>query len=417
MPVPKLRFKDTQEHDCASLTRGTINDYCYELKVTIDPCSTPDKKFIEYSMPAFDNGKTPTTSLGRDMHSARKSIERPCLLVNKLNVRKQRIWLHNREEKNAVCSTEFVALGAKERCCLAYFEQLALTNHFTTYLINNSSGTSNSQKRVSPNTIFNYASVFPSLPEQEKIADFLTTYDRMIDVQSQRVEAMKTRKKGLLQQIFSQEIRFRDDHGQDYPEWKNISIKDIRNKQDSHSYVGGPFGSNLKQSDYTNDGVQIIQLQNIGDGCFIDENKIFTSSTKADELHSCNIFPGDIIMAKMAEPLARACIIPNKAQRYLMASDGIRLSVDHTKFNTYCVMNAINSPINRKEIIKHGTGTTRLRISLVTLGNIQIKMPCLNEQNKIADFLSAVDTQIEVEEKRLETMKTIKKGLLQQMFI
>jgi type I restriction enzyme S subunit len=74
---------------------------------------------------------------------------------------------------------------------------------------------------------------------------------------------------------------------------------------EKYTFTGGPFGSDLKEECYTNHGVRIIQLQNIGDGKFLDDYRIFTSEEKANELKSCNIYPGDIIIAKMADPVAK----------------------------------------------------------------------------------------------------------------
>ena len=116
--------------------------------------------------------------------------------------------------------------------------------------------------------------------------------------------------------------------------WKLYELKDVALKTDRHSFTGGPFGSNLKSEDYTDYGVRIIQLQNIGDGEFKNKYKIFTSPEKADELSSCNIFPNDIILSKMGDPVARATIIPSFDNRYVMASDGIRLAVDKSRFDT-----------------------------------------------------------------------------------
>src|SRR5690625_2898852 len=93
-------------------------------------------------------------------------------------------------------------------------------------------------------------------------------------------------------------------------EWELKTIDDVRDKSDSHSFTGGPFGSNLKVSDYTNEGVRVLQLQNIGDGYFINNHEIYTSEKKANELRSCNIYPNDILISKMADPIARCCIVP-----------------------------------------------------------------------------------------------------------
>jgi len=66
--------------------------------------------------------------------------------------------------------------------------------------------------------------------------------------------------------------------------WKKITLRDVADPKTKWSITGGPFGSNLKASDYTENGVRIIQLQNIGDGEFLDDYRIYTSEEKANEL-------------------------------------------------------------------------------------------------------------------------------------
>ncbi|MGE5631961.1 MAG: restriction endonuclease subunit S [Caulobacteraceae bacterium] len=198
-------------------------------------------------------------------------------------------------------------------------------------------------------------------------------------------------------------------------EWNICRVFDIRDKSDKYSFTGGPFGSNLKSCDYTEDGIRVIQLQNIGDGYFSDQYKIYTSQRKADELISCNIYPGEIILAKMADPVARACIIPNDENRYLMCSDGIRLKVDNNECDSRYIMYSINSEYFRKNAIANSTGSTRLRIGLNELKNLPLIIPPLSEQQKIADILSSVDQQIEQTDVLIEKTKELKKGLMQRL--
>ena len=196
--------------------------------------------------------------------------------------------------------------------------------------------------------------------------------------------------------------------------WKELKLIDVAKKK-RHSFTGGPFGSNLKAKDYTKTGVRIIQLQNIGDGEFLNDYAIFTSKEKADELFSCNIFPGDIILSKMGDPVARATIVPDFDERYVMASDGIRLEVDNAEFDTIFILEAINSFVFRKKAIRHSTGTTRQRIGLGDLRKLTLSAPSLDEQQKVAELIKAMDTEIDLLSKKLETVKNQKKGLLQQL--
>ncbi len=197
--------------------------------------------------------------------------------------------------------------------------------------------------------------------------------------------------------------------------WDVVPFDEIANKHKKWSITGGPFGSNLKVSDYTVDGIQIIQLQNIGDGVFHDESQIFTSYEKANELLSCNIYAGEIILSKMGDPVARACFIPNKAERYVMASDGIRLVVDEAKFSKKFIHEYINSSYFRRRAFEISTGTTRQRIGLPELKTLLVICPPLHEQTAIANALSDMDALIAQTEKLIEKKKAIKHGVMQEL--
>lgn len=199
-------------------------------------------------------------------------------------------------------------------------------------------------------------------------------------------------------------------------EWEEKRLIDTVDKKVKWSFIGGPFGSNLKSSDYVADGIRIIQLQNIGDAEFFNDYQIFTSEEKANELLSNNIYPGDIILSKMGDPVGRACLIPDAHKRYVMCSDGIRLVVDEKLNSKYFIYSLINSIQFRSLVEKTATGSTRKRIGLDELKNLPMLMPKKIEQQKIADCLSSIDEFIDAQTQKLDSFKAHKKGLMQQLF-
>ncbi len=271
--------------------------------------------------------------------------------------------------------------------------------------------------RITLEKINKFSFNFPILPEQTKIANFLTAVDEKISQLTQKYDFLAQYKKGVMQQIFSQKLRFKDEDGGEFPEWKETILGKVADPAVRWSLTGGPFGSNLKAEDYTDNGIRIIQLQNIGDGTFNDGYKIYTSENKADELLSCNIYPNEIIISKMGDPVARCCIMPSSHDRYLMASDGIRLVVNRSLFNTKYIHDFINYETFRKNALEASTGSTRRRIGLDELKKLPVIYPCLAEQTKIANFLTAIDDKITQAQAQLEAVKQYKKGLLQQMFV
>ena len=179
---------------------------------------------------------------------------------------------------------------------------------------------------------------------------------------------------------------------------------------EKHSFVGGPFGSNLQSKDYTQSGVMIIQLNNIGEGLFSTEKRKFTSTQKADELLSCNAYPGDIIVSKMM-PAGRACILPDLYSRYVMGSDAIRVKVDGEKYSNTFICAQINTTRCHKWIDGRTGGSTRQRIGLPVLKELPLYFPTIAEQKTISFFLNLLDKRIQTQNKIIEEQISLEKAI------
>lgn len=176
-------------------------------------------------------------------------------------------------------------------------------------------------------------------------------------------------------------------------------------------FTDGPFGSRLKVSDYTDSGIPIIRLQNIGESKFFNKNWKYTSQKKYTELIRHSAQPGDVIIAKMAEPVARATIIPPIFKKYLIAADCVKLRIDEEKAIPKFVSYMINSPAVRKRAIDDSQGMTRLRINLREIKKLEIVLPPLPIQKKIVQKLDHTLGQLEEKKKEiLELKKKLEKN-------
>jgi len=198
-----------------------------------------------------------------------------------------------------------------------------------------------------------------------------------------------------------------------YSTWRLLSLSEIADDQ-PNSLVDGPFGSDLKTDEYTDEGVRLIQLQNIGDGIWIDSNKKFTSERKFLQLSRHAALPGDIAVAKMADPIARACIIPPVSDRFLVVADCIKLRLNKKDHDPKYIVAAINHHARHEAELK-STGTTRQRINLSILKSIKIPAPSLKEQRRIAEVLDTTDEAIQKTESLIAKLKAMKQGLLHDL--
>ena len=180
------------------------------LRESIDPQTHPNVMFSEYSMPAFDDGQMAVKKYGADMHSNRTVIYGTILLFNKLNVRQKRIWLVNVTEDNAVCSSEFLPYYS-EAIDLRLLQQLLSTEKVTNDFIGMSTGTSNSQKRITPKNFLEYTIYVPEdIREQAAIAEILADMDKEIDQLQKSLNKYQLVKQGMMSELLTGRIRLID---------------------------------------------------------------------------------------------------------------------------------------------------------------------------------------------------------------
>lgn len=184
-----------------------IGKHGHLLRESIDPQAHPNVMFSEYSMPAFDDGQMAVKKYGADMHSNRTAIYGTVLLFNKLNVRQKRIWLVNAMENHAVCSSEFLPY-CSETLDLRLLQQLLSTEKITNDFIGMSTGTSNSQKRITPKNFLEYTVYVPrDINEQAAIADILADMDSEISQLQQTLEKYRLIKQGMMSELLTGRIR------------------------------------------------------------------------------------------------------------------------------------------------------------------------------------------------------------------
>ncbi|MDO6604706.1 restriction endonuclease subunit S [Arenibacter palladensis] len=263
--------------------------------------------------------------------------------------------------------------------------------------------------------------LLPPKEQQAQLAELLRAMDEVIERQNKVLQENRNLKDSVSHNLLlGKNIithKYQKSPYGDIPKgWKLVKLFELRDSKDRYSFTGGPFGSDLKSSHYTKEGVRVLQLQNIGEGEFLGDYSIYTSVEKANQLLSCNIYPGEIILAKMA-PVARCCIIPDFDSRYVMSSDGIRLKVDTNQYDNKYVYHALNSIHFRRYAETKSTGSTRGRIGLSDLKALPIPIPCnISLQKEIAVKLDAIDKVSNNLESKISRSKALKKSLINQVF-
>ncbi len=401
--IPELRFPGFTD----DWEKRKLGECCEQLTATIDPQQTPNKIFKEYSMPAYDFQKIPAVVAGLTMNSSRKVIDRSCLLINKLNVRKKRIWKVENPGNNAVCSAEFVPVYS-DKADLSFLQYVVSSDKFTNYLEACSSGTSNSQKRVTPEAIMEARIMVPLKGEQHKIGAFFGTLDKAITLHQRKENLLRELKKGMLQKIFSQEFRFKDDNGQVFPKWKVIKLESIS------TLITVGIANSATQA-YCTEGTVMLRNLNIKPNQLDDSEIIHIDGDFEKKYKNKRLRENDILIVRTGYP-GTACLVPKKYENAQTFTTLIVRLDQEIAFPAY-VCQFINSYDGRKfiESVKIGGGQQNIGANIIS--EMMIKLPCLREQKIIANYFTHLDSLITAEQKKVSTLQTMKKGFLQKMFV
>ncbi|WP_418358899.1 restriction endonuclease subunit S [Shewanella basaltis] len=157
------------------------------------------------------------------------------------------------------------------------------------------------------------------------------------------------------------------------------------------NFVDGPFGSNLKSSEYTETGVPLIQLKNIKPNKYITKDLKFVSQEKADSISRHSYKAGDVCIAKLGA-VGTACIIPEDAPDGIIVADVVRFRGDKALIDYKYFCHYLNSPVGQRNILKLSRGSTRTRTNLTDLKSVEIPLPPLAEQKRIAAILDKADS-------------------------
>ena len=320
---------------------------------------------------------------------AQRLLSKKDILYQTVRPYQKNNYFFDKAENDYVASTGYAQIRTSNNST-SFLYQYIHTNYFVNKVLLRCTGTS--YPAINSTDLSKIKVATPLLSEQQKIANFLTAIDKRIHTLEKKKTLLEQYKKGVMQKIFKQELRFKDDtsttpsasDGKAFPEWEEKKLGEVCSKKSSNisaNKIGENFGEYiiygasgvLKKVDFykeENDYVSIIK-----DGAGV--GRIVYCKGKSSVLGTMEI------------------IKPN------------------SKLNTYflyCLLENVNFK-------KYITGSTIPHIYFKDYKKEKCNIPPLEEQTKIANFLSAIDISVELVTKKIEHTKTFKKGLLQQMFV
>ncbi len=246
---------------------------------------------------------------------------------------------------------------------------------------------------------------FPTLPEQQKIASFLSAIDEKIQQLTRKKELLALYKKGVMQQLFSGKLRFKGENGKAYPKWEEKRLGEI-------STIGK--GKGISKTDIVEDGE--LECIRYGELYTRYKERIFKIVSRT------NLKKGELVLSDYND-----VIIPGSGETQLdiaraacVLRAGVALGGDlnilRSKQNGVFLSYYINYSL-KYEIAKVAQGNSVVHLYPSQLEQLKIWLPILSEQNKIAESISSIDDKAEHLEAQITQTQTFKKGLLQQMFV
>lgn len=389
MNVPKLRFKEfTDEWKQTPLKNIIYSNIIEAPKPTTD--------YIRLGIRSHCKGTFHELVKIENILSADKMyiVPKNNLILNITFAWEQAIAITDDNDEGKYISNRFPTFAFKDNQLPTFYKYIIPQKRLK-YDLNVASPGGAGRNRVLNKKLFLSIPVnIPLLKEQEKIAKFLTTVDKKITNLENIITSLENQKKGLLQQIFSQKLRFKDKNGNNYPNCEKKKLEDISNITMGQS----------PDSDFVN-------TEKIGTP-FLQGNAEFTNKypiekywcTKPQKIAN----PTDILLSVRA-PVGAI----NIANKKFCIGRGLSA----ISFNCNKLFGKYNLEFNLFQLIKKSQGSTFSSINKKDISEVILFIPCLEEQTKIADFLSAFDRKLDNQKAQLEHWKQIKKGLLQQMFV
>lgn len=267
-------------------------------------------------------------------------------------------------------------------------------------------------KHLSHTDVEKIEDFIPVPKEQQKIASCLSSLDDLITAHSQKLEALKAHKKGLMQQLFPAEgeteprVRFKEFEGSG--EWEEKSLGEVCR------FVRGPFGGALKKEIFVAEGYAVYEQSHAIYDSF-DAFRYFISEEKFQELKRFSVSPGDIIMS-CSGTMGKFAIIPKAARGGVINQALLKLTVDNEFMVDFIKMSLELHGNQEKLLSQSAGGAIKNVVSVDQIKELKLFIPSKAEQQKIASCLSSLDALIAAHGEKVEVLKEHKKGLMQGLF-
>ena len=235
---------------------------------------------------------------------------------------------------------------------------------------------------------------------QKKIVKVITVINDHLETLENALEKTKTVRKSMLFKLFSTPDE----------SWKVTTLEAVL---ETELFCDGDW---VESKDQDHDGGnRLIQLADIGDGTFLDKSDRWMNDEQFNRLNCTPVEVGDILIARMPEPIARACLVPHGLPRSCVVVDIAICRAPTDAVLPEFLMLIINEQHFRSKAVSKMTGTTRKRLSRKNLASIEFHLPPLSEQRRISDDVGSINLQVETIEMQISHVKSLRQVLISEL--
>lgn len=396
--VPELRFPGFNREWDYNLFSEIVTNKSKKF----DPKNEESLKDIELDSIEQNTGRLLNTYMSKDFTSQKNKFDKGSVLYSKLRPYLNKYYY---AKIDGVCSSEIWVLNSLysqklSNLFLYYFIQ---TNRFSN-VANKSAGSK--MPRADWSLVENIRLYKSSIEEQRKIGDFFSKLDRQIELEEQKLEKLKEQKKGYMQKIFSQQLRFKDENGNDYPEWKLCKLKDIT--------------ISLKGQEKITKNLPILTIS--ASKGWLKQEERFSQIIAGNSLKKyTHIKKGDLSYNKGNSKLAKYGIVYMLKEGEALVPNVYKSFRPKKYIASYFLEKYFHSQSVDRQLRTKISSTARmdglLNISDKDFYEVNLKIPSYSEQEKIGKFFEKYDKCIQKQSNKIELLKKRKKSFLQKMFV
>lgn len=417
MNVPKLRFKEFN----GEWEEKTFRDI---VSLNLVPVEKPNTDYVRLGIRSHCKGTFHELVKIENLLEADKMflVPKDNLILNITFAWEHAIAITSENDEGKYVSGRFPTFAFKKNEVPAFYESIIRSKRMKYELGVASPGGAGRNRVLNKELFLDIPVKTTGFEEQTRIAEFVKCIDKKIENQKLVAESLENQKKGLMQKIFSQELRFKDDDGKEFPAWEEKKFDSVFEflptntySREEASFFDGVI-QNIHYGDILTKYSSIVDLDRVKLPYLSSEIEY-----KEEKLEKSKIKDGDIVIADTAEDytVGKVCEVTNVGQGIVVAGLHTMLCrvTQGVSFASGYLGYYMNSSAYHDQLLPLIVGTKVSSIAKKYLIKTVLQVPCLKEQEKIVGLLLAIDQKVEITKKELEYWQQIKKGLLQQMFV